>query len=251
MGSLLEVKALTKAYDGKQVVRGINFSVQEGEILGYIGPNGAGKSTTIKMIIDVEKKDNGEIFYCGEKIGNIMKAYKKAIGVVPEEIAIYEDISAYDNVKFFCSLYGHKGDDLKERVKEALEFTGLWEHRKGLPAKFSGGMKRRLNIACSIAHSPKLLFMDEPTAGIEPQSRKHIMESIKILNARGTTIVYVSHYMEEIEALCNRIIIMDHGEIIEDMEKSQLKLKFEKLGCKNLEDIFLRLTGTALRDGEE
>lgn len=251
MSNLMEVKELTKSYDEKQVVRGIHFYVKEGEILGYVGPNGAGKSTTIKMLIDVEKKDKGEIIFDGEDVERIMNDFKKSIGVVPQDIAVYEDISAYDNVKFFCSLYGYKGKELNDRVKEALESTGLWERRKDLPTKFSGGMKRRLNIACSIAHSPKLLIMDEPTVGIDPQSRNHIMESIKILNSRGTAIIYVSHYMEEIETLCNRIVVMDHGEIIEDMEKELLKQKYEKQGCRNLEDIFLKLTGTTLRDEEE
>jgi len=250
MKTLLQVKGLTKSYGEKQVVQKINFVVNEGEILGLIGPNGAGKSTTVKMMIDVEGKDEGEILYQGSNTKSEMKSFKQAIGVVPQDIAVYDDLSAYDNVNFFCSLYGYKGKELKARVQEALEFVGLWERRKELPSKYSGGMKRRLNIACSIAHSPKLLIMDEPTVGIDPQSRNHIMESIKALNSRGTTVIYVSHYMEEIEALCNRIIIMDHGKIIEDMEKEHLKEKYNRQGIVTLEEIFLHLTGTELRDEE-
>ena len=202
------------------------------------------------MIIDVEAMDGGEILYEGRRIKEDIIRFKKAIGVVPQEVAVYEDISAYDNVLFFCSLYGYSGKDLKKRAREALEFVGLWDRRKDLPSKYSGGMKRRLNIACSIAHSPRLLIMDEPTVGIDPQSRNHIMESIKQLNQRGTTILYVSHYMEEIEAICSRIAIMDHGTLIEDMEKEKLKIKYKEQGCTNLEDIFLTLTGTQLRDEE-
>ncbi|MDF2943311.1 MAG: multidrug transport system ATPase [Herbinix sp.] len=250
MNLLLQVKDLTKSYGEKQVVQKINFSMKEGEILGFIGPNGAGKSTTIKMIIDVESKEEGAILFQGIDTKNAMKNFKQVIGVVPQDIAVYDDLSAYDNVCFFCSLYGYKGMDLKARVQEALEFVGLWERRKELPTKFSGGMKRRLNIACSIAHAPKLLIMDEPTVGIDPQSRNHIMESIKALNDRGTSVIYVSHYMEEIDSLCNRIIIMDHGQIIEDMEKSELKDKYRKQGVVTLEEIFLHLTGTELRDEE-
>lgn len=256
MSTLLEVKELAKAYESRQVVQQICFKVEEGEILGFIGPNGAGKSTTIKMLIDVEDKDGGEIKYRGEGIekklhsGKASAAYKKTIGVVPQDIAVYDDISAGNNVKFFCSLYGFRGKELNRRVKEALEFVGLWERRQELPAKFSGGMKRRLNIACSIAHSPSLLIMDEPTVGIDPQSRNHIMEAIKQLNERGTTVIYVSHYMEEIEAICSRVIIMDRGKILEDMDKMSLKNKYRAQDKNTLEEIFLHLTGTELRDEE-
>lgn len=250
MSLLLEVKELSKTYGEKQVVQGIRFAVKKGEILGFIGPNGAGKSTTIRMIADIEARDGGEILFQGQKKEKDQRVFKGSIGMVPQDIAVYDDLSAYDNVKFFCSLYGFHGKELKNRVKEALDFTGLWDRRKDLPVKFSGGMKRRLNIACSIAHSPKLLIMDEPTVGIDPQSRNHIMEAIRILNSRGTTVIYVSHYMEEIEAICSRIVIMDHGQIIEDMEKESLKAKYKEQDRNTLEDIFLYLTGTDLRDEE-
>ncbi len=248
MNALLEVKNLSKSYGEKKVVDRLSLKVAEGDILGFIGPNGAGKSTTIKMIIDVEEKGEGDILFKSKRTKEHLKAFKRFIGVVPQDIAVYEDISAYDNVRFFCSLYGHKGTDLKQRTREALEFVGLWEHRSELPSKFSGGMKRRLNIACSIAHTPKLLIMDEPTVGIDPQSRNHIMESIKSLNRRGTSVIYVSHYMEEIEAICNRVVVMDHGTLLEDMEKEAFKEKYEAQGCHSLEEIFLQLTGKELRD---
>lgn len=251
MDTLLELKGLSKSYSDKQVVKKLSMKITEGEILGLLGSNGAGKSTTIKMIIDILKQDEGEILFRGGRTSENILPFKRLVGIVPQELAIYEDISAFDNVRFFCSLYGFRGIELKKRTQEALEFVGLWERRKELPAKFSGGMKRRLNIACSIAHSPKLLIMDEPTAGIDPQSRNHIMESIRTLNQRGTTIIYVSHYLEEIEALCSRIIIMDHGALLEDMQKDDLKEKYRIRGFQSLEDIFLALTGKELRDGEE
>ncbi|EQF27545.1 ABC transporter family protein [Clostridioides difficile CD160] len=247
---LLEIENLCKKYNDKEVVSGESFKVLEGDILGFIGPNGAGKSTSINMFTTIVSPDTGNIYYKGKDIDNQQNTFKHSLGVVPQELAIYEDLSAYDNVKFFCSLYGFRGSELKSRTKEALEFVGLWERYKEFPAKFSGGMKRRLNIACAIAHSPKILIMDEPTVGIDPQSRNKIMQTIKDLNASGTTVIYTSHYMEEIETLCNRIVLIDKGVIIEDLDKSLYKNKYLKFGCKTLEDIFLYLTGTDLRDLE-
>lgn len=251
MEKILEIRNLSKQYDDKRVVDDMNFFVNEGEIVGFLGPNGAGKSTTIRMIMGIETNDSGEIMYLGEQTNQCLKQFQKSIGVVPQDIAIYSDLSAYDNVKFFCSLYGYRKSELEKRVREALAFVGLWDRRKDKPGKFSGGMKRRLNIACAIAHSPKLLIMDEPTVGIDPQSRNNILETIKMLNSRNTTVIYVSHYMEEIEALCNRVVIADKGHVIEDMDKEELKDKYSKLGKQNLEEIFLSITGTQLRDEEE
>lgn len=247
---LLRIKNINKQYGDKKVVSSESFDVLEGDILGFIGPNGAGKSTSINMMTTVLSPDSGEIYFQGKEIKKQENAYKRALGVVPQDLAIYEDLNAYDNVKFFCSLYNFKGEELKKKVKEALEFVGLWDRRKDLPSKFSGGMKRRLNIACAIAHSPKLLIMDEPTVGIDPQSRNNILETIKTLNKRGTTVIYTSHYMEEIDALCNRIVLIDKGTILEDLDKEAYKNKYKNLGCETLEDIFLKLTGTDLRDME-
>ncbi len=247
----LQVMNLSKRYDDKEVVKEISYDVSEGEVIGLLGANGAGKSTSIRVMTGLEKSSGGEILYQGRRIEENYRAYQKEIGVVPQDIALYYDLNAYDNVKFFCSLYGYTGKELTNRVEEALRFVGLWEHRKQSPKKYSGGMKRRLNIACAITHSPKLLIMDEPTVGIDPQSRNHIMETIKELNRRGTTIIYVSHYMEEIETLCHRIILMDHGSVIEDCSKENLKRKYESQGAHTLEDIFLLITGTQLRDEVE
>lgn len=247
---LLKIKNINKQYGDKKVVSGESFDVLEGDVLGFIGPNGAGKSTSINMMTTILSPDSGEIYFQGKEIKKQENVYKRALGVVPQDLAIYEDLNAYDNVKFFCSLYNFKGEELKQKVKEALEFVGLWDRRKDLPSKFSGGMKRRLNIACAIAHSPKLLIMDEPTVGIDPQSRNNILETIKTLNKRGTTVIYTSHYMEEIDALCNRIVLIDKGTILEDLDKEAYKNKYKNLGCETLEDIFLKLTGTDLRDME-
>ena len=247
---ILKIENLCKEYDGKKIVSGESFDVLDGDILGFIGPNGAGKSTSINMMTTIVKPDSGNIFFQDENVNKNESHFKRSLGVVPQDLAVYEDLSAYDNVKFFCSLYNFRGSELKERVEEALEFVGLRDRRKGFPSKFSGGMKRRLNIACAIAHGPKLLIMDEPTVGIDPQSRNHIMETVKTLNQRGTTVIYTSHYMEEIEILCNRIILIDKGVILEDMDKEAYKNKYADLGLKSLEEIFLHLTGTDLRDME-
>lgn len=248
--AVLEIRNLCKSYGGKQVVNRESFTVYAGDILGFIGPNGAGKSTSINMITTLVTPDSGSILFHGRDIVKENVSFKRSLGVVPQDLAIYEDLSAYENVRFFCSLYGFKDRELKERVKEALTFVGLWERCREIPAKFSGGMKRRLNIACAIAHTPELLIMDEPTVGIDPQSRNNIMEAVKTLHAKGTTVIYTSHYMEEIESLCNRIVLIDKGDVLEDMEKQAYKDKYAAMGLVTLEDIFLHLTGTDLRDME-
>jgi len=251
MNDLLRIDGISKKYGDKTVVAKESFCVKQGDILGLIGPNGAGKSTSINMISTLLLPESGKIFFHGQDITSRQIEYKKSLGIVPQDLAIYEDLSAYDNVKFFCSLYYIRGKELKKKVEEALTFVGLWDKRKELPSKFSGGMKRRLNIACGIAHGPELLIMDEPTVGIDPQSRNHILQTVKTLNSHGTTIIYTSHYMEEIDALCNRILLMDNGQILEDSDKQSYKDKYAKKGCQTLEDIFLYATGTDLRDMEE
>ena len=250
MNQLLAVKDVTKKFGGKTVVSHMNFSNNKGEMIGFIGPNGAGKSTTINMISTILAVDHGRILFKGKDISSDSSNYKNSLGVVPQDLAIYEDLNAYDNVEFFCSLYGIRDKMLKCKVEQALCFVGLWDRRKDLPSKFSGGMKRRLNIACAIAHEPQLLIMDEPTVGIDPQSRNHILEAVRKLNAKGTTVIYTSHYMEEIDALCNRIILIDKGQILEDLPKKDYESKYKSVGCNTLEDIFLYTTGTDLRDME-
>lgn len=223
MTKLLEVKQLTKSFKEKEVLKGISFAVEQGEILCFLGPNGAGKSTTINILTAGLQKDQGEIYYEGQQIENRLKSYKQQLGVVPQEIALYEQLSAEHNVRFFASLYGLRGKELSNAVEEALEFAGLVDRRKDKVKTFSGGMKRRLNIACAIAHSPKLVIMDEPTVGIDPQSRNHILDTIKQLRDKGMTVIYTTHYMEEVEAISTRIIIMDHGAMIAEGTKEALK----------------------------
>lgn len=223
MTKLLEVKQLKKSFKEKEVLKGISFEVEQGEILCFLGPNGAGKSTTINILTASLQMDQGEIQYEGQPIETTLRSYKQQLGVVPQEIALYEQLSAERNVRFFASLYGLKGKQLSNAVEEALKFAGLVDRRKDKVKTFSGGMKRRLNIACAIAHSPKLVIMDEPTVGIDPQSRNHILDTIKQLRDKGMTVIYTTHYMEEVEAISTRIIIMDHGAMIAEGTKEALK----------------------------
>jgi len=214
MSNLLEIKGMVKSFKTVTAVDGINLNIKEGEIFGLLGPNGAGKSTAINILCGILHMDKGEVKCFNKNLRKKIREIKKDIGVVPQNIAVYDDLKARENVEFFASLYGLKGKELKDRVDEALEFVGLTDRNDDLPKNFSGGMKRRLNIACAIAHRPKLIIMDEPTVGIDPQSRNHILESVKKLNEMGSTIIYTSHYMEEVEAVCTRIGIIDHGKLI-------------------------------------
>ncbi|MEK5240035.1 ABC transporter ATP-binding protein [Paenibacillus sp. FSL L8-0470] len=223
--TLAVLSNVVKRYDQKLTVDHVNLSIEEGEIFGLLGPNGAGKSTTISMICGLLKPDGGEIIIDGLSVAAAPLEVKKRIGLVPQELALYETMTAEENVRFFGKLYGLRGKLLKERVEEALEFTGLSDRTKDKPATFSGGMKRRLNIACAIMHRPKLIIMDEPTVGIDPQSRNHILESVKTLNKLGSTIIYTSHYMEEVEAICDRVAIMDKGHVIACGTEKELREK--------------------------
>ncbi|WP_223069389.1 ABC transporter ATP-binding protein [Paenibacillus caui] len=221
--NVLEIQGLTKKFGDFLAVDNMNLKVREGEIFGFLGANGAGKSTTINMISSLLRITKGEIRLLGKDIAKHNRFAKMNIGIVPQDLAIYEEMTAYENVHFFAGLYGLRGAELKERTFEALEFVGLAERAKEYPKNFSGGMKRRLNIACAIAHKPKLIIMDEPTVGIDPQSRNYILNSVKKLNQMGCTIIYTSHYMEEVEEICTRIAIVDHGKIIAEGTKEQLK----------------------------
>lgn len=218
---VLKLNNLVKRYGKDEVVKGINLKVKQGEIFGLLGPNGAGKSTTIKMITGLTSKTSGEIIYDGSN--KSISQWKKNIGLVPQDLELYYDLTAYENVEFFCSIYGYKGQKLKKRVLRALEFVGLLDVKDKQAKTFSGGMQRRLNIACGIAHGPKLIIMDEPTVGIDPQSRNNILESVKKLKEEGATIIYTSHYMNEVEELCDYISIIDYGKVIAEGTNEQLK----------------------------
>ncbi|GAA0126324.1 ABC transporter ATP-binding protein [Clostridium senegalense] len=219
----IEIQNLTKRYKDFLAVDNISLSIEEGEIYGLLGPNGAGKSTTINIICGILNSSYGEIKILGETLSIKDKSARKYLGLVPQQVALYNEYSAYENVKFFGSLYGLKGNELEECVKKALEFTGLLDMKDKRASDFSGGMLRRLNIACGIVHNPKIVIMDEPTVGIDPQSRNHILQSVKKLNEKGTTVIYTTHYMEEVEEICSKIAIMDNGKVIVEGSKEELK----------------------------
>lgn len=247
---ILKVKGLTKKYDNKPVVDNLSLEICQGEVFGLLGPNGAGKSTTMNMICSLLKQTSGTIELFGCDMKKNKGKVKPMIGYIPQELAIHGNLKAWENVELFTSLYDVKGQALKKAVNESLEFVGLLEKKNDFAKNFSGGMKRRLNIACAIGHKPQLLIFDEPTVGIDPQSRNFILEKIKSINRQGTTVIYTSHYMEEVEALCTRIAIMDNGKIIACGTCEELKqmVRKEGEGDITLEEVFLSLTGKKLRD---
>ena len=220
---MIQVDNLTKSFGSIAAVKGISFKIDKGEIFGLLGSNGAGKSTTINMLSTILQSDSGTVLIDGIDIKKNPRESKKLIGVVPQEISLYEELSAYDNLLFWGKLYGIPIKELKQKMNTILELIGLADRKNDLISTFSGGMKRRVNIAAAILHQPKVLFMDEPTVGIDPQSRNHIFEVIETLNKEGMTIIYTTHYMEEVERLCNRIAIVDSGEIIAQGTQDQLQ----------------------------
>ncbi|MGV6973510.1 ABC transporter ATP-binding protein [Bacillus halotolerans] len=219
---MLQAENIKKAYGKKTIVKGISFSLRKGESFGLLGPNGAGKSTTISMISGLVPLDGGEITVGGYVIGKDTNKAKQKIGIVPQEIALYPTLTAQENLVFWGKMYGLTHGEAKKRSTEVLEYVGLTERAKDKIETFSGGMKRRINIGAALMHKPELLIMDEPTVGIDPQSRNHILETVKQLNETGMTVIYTSHYMEEVEYLCDRIGIIDQGEMIAIGTKNDL-----------------------------
>ena len=246
---ILRTKDLTKKYQNKVVVDGLNLEIRKGEIFGLLGPNGAGKSTTMNMICSIVRPTAGTVELLGKNPWKQKREVIHKIGYIPQELAIHGNLKAWENVELFTSLYGIKGEDLKNTVEESLEYVGLLEKKNEFAKNFSSGMKRRLNIACAIGHNPDLLIFDEPTVGIDPQSRNFILEKIKESNKKGATVIYTSHYMEEVEAICSRIAIMDNGKVIACGTSEELK-KMVTNGSEeiSLEEVFLTLTGKSLRD---
>lgn len=220
--SFVKVEKLIKNYGSFCAVDCLSFEVGKGEIFGLLGPNGAGKSTTINVITTIDEPDSGKVSVNGYDTVKQRAEVRKIIGIVPQDIALYPYLSAIENVKFFASLYGLKGKQLEESAMRALEFTGLSEYARLKAKKMSGGMKRRLNIACGIAHHPELIVMDEPTVGVDAQSREHILNSIKLLRDKGATIIYTSHYMHEVEEICDRMAIIDHGRMAAQGSEQEL-----------------------------
>jgi len=214
MSNILELVNVTKTYKTTAVVDDISFSVKQGEIFGLLGPNGAGKSTTISMATGVLKPTGGRILLDGQDLRADLNRSKRLIGYVPQDLALYPTLSARDNLEFFGRIYGLSGRDLANRIYDVLEIVQLTDRANDAVGHFSGGMKRRVNLAAGLLHSPRLLFLDEPTVGVDPQSRNAIFESLEVLNREGMSIVYTTHYMEEAERLCARVAIVDHGKVI-------------------------------------
>lgn len=234
---ILQVSKLRKNFGDINAVDDISFEIPKGQIVGLLGPNGAGKSTTISMISTLYKPTAGTLLFEGKDIVKEPKWIQPHLGYVPQEIALYQTLSGYENLKYFGGLYGLVGAELKNRIDEVSEIIGISDRLKDRIEHYSGGMKRRINIGVALLHKPKLIIMDEPTVGIDPQSRNHILDTVKLLNRQGMTVIYTSHYMEEVEAICQNVHIMDHGKIIASgtqealIEQSQsqtaINLKFD------------------------
>ena len=210
---MIEARALEKRYGDLRAVDGVDFEIRPGETFGLLGPNGAGKTTTIHMLVGAIAPDAGSVRIEGQE-DPTRAALRRSVGMAPQDLAIYEELTAEENLAFFARLHGLAGREVKERVAEGLELAGLTERRGRRASTYSGGMKRRLNLACALVHRPKVLFCDEPTVGVDPQSRNHVFERIERLREEGVTLIYTTHYMEEAERLCDRVAIMDHGRIL-------------------------------------
>jgi ABC-2 type transport system ATP-binding protein len=241
---MLNVAQLSKSYGDRRAVDGISFAVADGETVGLLGPNGAGKTTVIAMISGIARPDAGQVSVGGVSVTQDANALKRRVGLVPQDLALYDELSAWANLQLFGGLYGLGADLLHTRAEDALALVGLADRRAERVRNFSGGMKRRLNIAGALLHDPDLILLDEPTVGVDPQSRNAIFDNLEALKRRGKTLLYTTHYMEEAERLCDRVLILDHGRILADDRVATL------LGRHgNLEAAFMHLTGHALRDG--
>lgn len=244
---LVHIENLVKRYGDLLALDHLSLDIEEGEIFGLLGPNGSGKTTAINCLLALLKYDKGTITIFGKDMKPDSYDIKRDIGVVMQNVAVFEQMSVYENIDYFCGLYIKDKQKRKELVEEAIAFTGLSDFRKMRPKKLSGGLLRRLNIACGIVHKPRLIIMDEPTVAVDPQSRNKILEGIIELNRQGSTIIYTSHYMEEVEQVCTRIAIMDHGRVIAQGTKEELKQMIKTgetitveaiaLEEKNLQDI--------------
>ena len=223
MNNVISVKNLTKKYKNLTAIDNLSFDVYEGEILGLLGPNGSGKSTTINCLLSLLNFEHGIIKIFNKEMTSESYDIKKDIGVIFQEVAVFEELTVYENIDYFCGLYITDKKQRAEYIEDAIKLVGLEEFKKFYPKQLSGGLLRRLNIACGIAHKPKLIFLDEPTVAVDPQSRNNILDGIKKLRDEGATILYTTHYMEEVELLCDRIIILDKGKIIAQGTTEELK----------------------------
>lgn len=247
MEKVIEVENLTKSYGNYKAVDDLSIYVEKGKIFGLLGPNGSGKSTTINCILSLLKFEKGNIKIFGKEMKPNCYDIKEKIGVVFQDVAVFNELSVYDNINYFCGLYIKDKKLRSKYVEDAIKLTGLDEFKKFRPKQLSGGLLRRLNIACGIAHKPELIFLDEPTVAVDPQSRNNILQGIKKLNKDGATIVYTTHYMEEVEQLCNRIAVLDKGKVIAIGTKEDLKdmvsigekitIGLENIGIKDIDKI--------------
>ncbi|TDQ40890.1 ABC transporter ATP-binding protein [Aureibacillus halotolerans] len=225
--TVVQMRNIVKRYKSHVALDHIDLDIAEGEIVGLLGPNGAGKTTLIHTLCGLQPFDSGTIQCFGRDLKTNLLDIKKQIGLVTQDITIFEDLTASENLAFFGGIYGLKGAELQKQIQETLEFVGLQDQARRLPTKFSGGMRRRLNIAAALTHRPKLLIMDEPTVGIDPQSRSYILNSIRELKQQGTTVLYTTHYMEEVQAIASRVVIIDQGHVIAEGTVNELIEKIQ------------------------
>ena len=236
---MIHIENLVKRYGDLAALNHLSLDIHEGEIFGLLGPNGSGKTTAINCLLSLLKYDKGIIEVFGQPMAPDNYQAKQQIGIVLQNVAVFDELTVYENIDYFCGLYVSDKKKRKELVDDAVRFVGLEEYCKMYPKKLSGGLLRRLNIACGIAHKPRLIIMDEPTAAVDPQSRNKILEGIQKLNAQGSTIIYTSHYMEEVEQICTRIAIMDHGRVIASGTSEELKKMIKTGETITVEAIFL------------
>lgn len=245
---IIEIKDLTKTFKNatEPAVNGISFSINRNEIFGLLGPNGAGKTTTISILCGLFPPSSGKVLVDGKNLQSDLSFIKNIIGIVPQDLALYPTLSARENLEFYGSMYGLHGKGLKDKIETWLEKLGLQDASKRRVSTYSGGMKRRVNLIAGILHDPRILFLDEPTVGVDVQSRNVIIKHLKEINAAGTTIIYTSHHMEEAEHFCTRVSIIDNGKIL--TEGTPAELIQNNAGAANLESVFLNLTNRKLRD---
>lgn len=237
--NIVQIENLVKRYGDLVALDHLNLSISEGEVFGLLGPNGSGKTTAINCMLSLLKYDKGSIHIFGEEMRPDNYKVKQQIGIVLQNVAVFDELTVYENIDYFCGLYVSDKKKRKELVDDAVRFVGLEDYCKMYPKKLSGGLLRRLNIACGIAHKPRLIIMDEPTVAVDTQSRNKILEGIQKLNAQGSTIIYTSHYMEEVEQICTRIAIMDHGRVIASGTSEELKKMIKTGETITVEAIFL------------
>ena len=247
---MLSISHLRKTFGSLVAVDDVSFAIEKGQLVGLLGPNGAGKTTTVSMITGLVTADRGDVLVAGKKLAGDTDPVKRRIGLVPQDLALYEELSARDNLRFFGALFDLSGRPLDSAIAASLELVGLADRAADRVQDFSGGMKRRLNLAAGILHDPDILLLDEPTVGVDPQSRNAIFENLELLKARGKALLYTTHYMEEAERLADRIVVIDHGRVIADDTLAGLQARAAGAdgGRATLESVFLTLTGRSLRD---